>query len=48
MGATIYELAGSERDVPVYHLNRMRDAVVRAPEGLTDEHRRRDRAVNTA
>jgi uncharacterized damage-inducible protein DinB len=40
MGATIYELAGSERDVLVYYLNRMRDAVVRASEGLTDEQQR--------
>ena len=34
------DLVGSERDVLVYYLNRMRDAVVRVSEGLTDEQQR--------
>jgi len=37
---SIYDLVGSERDVLLYYLNKMRDAVVRASEGLTDEQQR--------
>ena len=37
---TVEDLVGSERDVLVYYLNRMRDAVVRTSEGLTDEQQR--------
>jgi uncharacterized damage-inducible protein DinB len=41
MGAgTIYEVAGSEREVLLYYLNKNRDAVVRTSEGLTDEQQR--------
>lgn len=40
MGDTVYDLAGSERGVLLYYLNRMRDAVVRTSEGLTDEQQR--------
>jgi len=34
------DLVGSERDVLLYYLNKMRDAVVRTSEGLTDEQQR--------
>ena len=34
------DLVGSERDVLLYYLNRMRDAVVRTSEGLSDEQQR--------
>jgi uncharacterized damage-inducible protein DinB len=34
------DLIGSERDVLLYYLNKMRDAVVRTSEGLTDEQQR--------
>jgi uncharacterized damage-inducible protein DinB len=37
---TIYDLAGSEREVLLYYLNGMRNAVVRKSEGLTDEQLR--------
>lgn len=36
----IYDLVGSERDVLLYYLNGMRNAVVRKSEGLTDEQLR--------
>jgi uncharacterized damage-inducible protein DinB len=38
--AVTEDLIGSERDVLLFYLNRMRDAVVRASEGLTDEQQR--------
>jgi hypothetical protein len=38
--ATGPDLVGSERDVLLHYLNKMRDAVVRASEGLTDEQQR--------
>lgn len=41
MAETIYDLAGSERGVLLYYLGGMRNAVVRASEGLTDEQQRR-------
>jgi len=34
------DLIGSERDVLLYYLNKMRDAVVRTSAGLTDEQER--------
>jgi uncharacterized damage-inducible protein DinB len=34
------DLVGCERDVLLYYLNKMRDAVVRTSEGLTDEQLR--------
>jgi uncharacterized damage-inducible protein DinB len=34
------DLVGSERDVLLYYLNKMRDAVVRTSEGLTDKQQR--------
>jgi uncharacterized damage-inducible protein DinB len=34
------DLVGSERDVLINYLNKMRDAVVRTSEGLTDEQQR--------
>jgi uncharacterized damage-inducible protein DinB len=34
------DLVGSERDVLVHYMNKMRDAVVRTSEGLTDEQQR--------
>lgn len=34
------DLVGSEQDVLVFYLNRMRDAVVRVSDGLTDEQQR--------
>ena len=34
------DLVGSERDVLLYYLNKMRDAVIRTSEGLTDEQQR--------
>lgn len=34
------DLVGSERDVLLYYLNRMRDAVVRTSEGLTEQQQR--------
>ena len=34
------DLVGSERDVLLYYLNKMRDAAVRTSEGLTDEQQR--------
>ena len=36
----VRDLVGSERDVLLHYLNKMRDAVVRTSEGLTDEHQR--------
>jgi uncharacterized damage-inducible protein DinB len=39
-GDTGPDLVGSERDVLLYYLNKMRDAVVRRSEGLTDEEQR--------
>jgi uncharacterized damage-inducible protein DinB len=36
----VQDLVGSERDVLLYYLNKMRNAVVRASEGLTDEQQR--------
>ena len=35
-----HDLVGSERDVLLYYLNKMRDAVVRTSAGLTDEQGR--------
>jgi uncharacterized damage-inducible protein DinB len=37
---TGFDLVGSERDVLLYYLNKMRDAVVRTSEGLTDGQQR--------
>jgi hypothetical protein len=34
------DLIGSERDVPLHYLNKMRNGVVRTSEGLTDEQLR--------
>jgi len=39
-GSTIYDLGRSEREVLLYYLNKMRAAVVRTSEGLTDEQQR--------
>jgi len=36
----VRDLVGSERDVLLHYLNKMRDAVVRTSEGLTDEQQR--------
>lgn len=39
-GSTIYEMGNSEREVLLYYLNGMRNAVVRVSEGLTEEQQR--------